>query len=212
MKITTELLKAIYPASTEANRAKYAAPLERAMLRFSINTPLRAAAFLAQVGHESGQLRYVEENLNYSATGLLTTFGKYFKMSADAASYARNPEKIANRVYANRLANDDEASGDGWRYRGRGLIQLTGKVNYAAAGLGLGVDLTKDPNKLLTPEYATLSASWFWHSKGLNAIADKLGGKDDIKMFGTISVVINGGTNGKADREALYLLAKKALL
>lgn len=211
MKLTPAILQSIFPVATAGNCEKYAVPLERAMTRFSITTPNRIRAFLAQVGHESGQLRLVEENLNYSIAGLLSTFGRYFTMSADANSYARNPEKIANRVYANRLGNGGEQSGDGWRFRGRGLIQLTGRSNYRSAGLGLGVDLETAPDKLLTPEYAALSAAWFWHSRALNAVADGLGGTDDIQVFRRITRTINGGTNGQADREMLYGKAKKMI-
>ena len=187
------------------------------MIRYDINNPNRIRAFLAQIGTESGQLSAVSENLNYSAAGLRKIFGKYFPTDELANAYARQPEKIANKVYANRLGNGDEKSGDGWKYRGRGLIQITGKSNYTEAdqkmyGLPMGVDLVMEPELLATPEYAAQSAAWWWDNAGLNALADQLGGADDTEVFKKITKRINGGYNGLDERLKLYENAKKVIV
>ncbi|MBP0904986.1 glycoside hydrolase family 19 protein [Mariniflexile gromovii] len=161
---------------------------------FGIDTPLRKAHFLSQVSHESGGLKYSEENLNYSVQGLRSVFGKYFKTNEIAEQYARKPEKIANRVYANRMGNGDEQSGDGWKYRGRGLIQLTGKDNYRSFSNDHGIDCVNNPDLILDPEVALKSACWFWKKRNINAYADA----DDIHM---VTKRINGGTNGLQDRQ-----------
>lgn len=212
-----DLLKEIFPNSTKENRDKYKNALQLAMMRYNINTPNRSRAFLAQIGHESGQLSAVVENLNYSAKALRSVFGKYFKTDAEAEQYARKPETIANVVYANRLGNGNTASGDGWRYRGRGLIQLTGKANYDKAtnemyALPMGVDFVDEPDLLATPEYAAQSAAWFWENNGLNALADQLGGADDAEVFKAITKRINGGYNGLDDRLAIYQRAKTVIV
>ena len=155
----------------------------------------RAAHFFAQTAHESGNFKAFSENLNYGAKGLRGIFGKYFPTDALAAAYERKPEKIANRVYANRMGNGDEDSGEGWAYRGRGLIQLTGKSNYEACGKAIGVDLVSNPDLVATPEYAALSAGWFWNKKGLNSLADS----QDLE---TMTKRINGGLIGLEDRKA----------
>ena len=171
-----------------------------------INTSLRLCHFLAQIIHESGHFKYKSENLNYSAKALRSVFGKYFKTDAIANEYARKPEKIANRVYANRMGNGDEASGDGWKYRGRGLIQLTGKCNYDACGKAIGLDLLGNPDLLTeSAEASVLAACWFWNKNSLNQFADK----DDIT---TITKRINGGTNGLEDRKSNLSKAKCELL
>lgn len=212
-----DVLKQIFPNSTEENRAKYASPLRLAMMRYNIDNPNRIRAFLAQIGHESGQLSAVVENLNYSAKGLRATFGKYFKTDAEAEKYARKPEEIANIVYANRLGNGDTKSGDGWRYRGRGLIQITGKSNYNEASkkmyaLPLGVDFVDEPELLATPDYAAQSAAWWWENAGLNAVADGLGGANDTEVFKQITKRINSGYNGLDDRLAIYERAKTVIV
>lgn len=212
-----EIFKKLFPNSTEENRAKYAEPLKMAMLRYDITNPNRVRAFLAQIGHESGQLSAVVENLNYSAKALRSVFGKYFKTDAEAEKYARKPEAIANVVYANRLGNGDTKSGDGWKYRGRGLIQITGKSNYTEASnkmyaLPLGVDFVDEPELLATPEYAAQSAAWWWENAGLNAIADGLGGANDIEVFKQITKRVNGGYNGLDDRLAIYERAKTVIV
>jgi putative chitinase len=212
-----DVLKQIFPNSTEENRAKYASPLRLAMIRYNIDNPNRIRAFLAQIGHESGQLSAVVENLNYSAKALRSVFGKYFKTDAEAEQYARKPEAIANVVYANRLGNGDTKSGDGWKYRGRGLIQITGKSNYNEASqkmyaLPLGVDFVDEPELLATPEYAAQSAAWWWENAGLNAIADGLGGANDTEVFKQITKRVNGGYNGLDDRLAIYERAKTVIV
>jgi len=176
--------------------------------KFGINTPLRVAHFLAQCGHESGGFRVTQENLNYSAKGLNGIFKKYFPTEASAASYARQPQKIANKVYANRMANGSEASGDGFKFRGRGYIQLTGRDNYTQFGKAIGEDMTVNPDKVAS-NYALLSAAWFWSKNGLNKLAD--GGATD-PVVTSITKRVNGGTIGLADRikhfkEYYHLLA-----
>lgn len=166
-----------------------------------INTVLRLAAFLAQVGHESGNLQYTEENLNYSASGLLKTFPKYFD-SSNAQAYAKNPQKIASRTYANRMGNSNEASGEGWAYRGRGLIQLTGKQGYQRCNKS--VPCLSNPDFLKTPEGAVASAVWYWDNHQLNSYADR-------NAFDRTTFIINGGNNGAADRRAKYEWAIKVL-
>lgn len=170
-----------------------------------IDTPLRVSHFLAQVIHESSHFKTNVENLNYSASALQSVFKKYFPNEIIANEYARKPEKIANRVYANRMGNGDEASGDGWKYRGRGLIQLTGKNNYTSCKTDMKIDIVKNPDLLLVPEYALKSACWFWNKNNLNQYADK----DDII---TITKRINGGTNGLDDRKSILSKAKKILV
>jgi putative chitinase len=176
--------------------------------KFGINTPLRVAHFLAQCGHESGGFRVTQENLNYSAKGLNGIFKKYFPTEATAAAYARNPQKIANKVYANRMANGSEASGDGYKFRGRGYIQLTGRDNYTQFGKAIGVDIPSNPD-LVSSTYALASAAWFWSKNGLNKLADA--GASDTAVT-SITKRVNGGTIGLADRikhfkEYYHLLA-----
>ena len=164
--------------------------------KFQINTPLRLAHFLAQCGHESGGFRATQENLNYSAKGLNGIFKKYFPTEASAVDYARKPQKIANKVYANRMGNGTEASGDGYKFRGRGYIQLTGKSNYTLFGKAIGEDICANPD-LVSSKYALLSAAWSWSKNGLNTIAD--GGSED-SVVTSVTKRVNGGTNGLADR------------
>lgn len=214
-RLTDQILAAIYPNSKQADRARFLAPLELAMTRYNITTPNRVRAFLAQIGHESGQLSRTTENLNYSESGLLSVFGKYFDQQT-AKLYARQPEKIANQVYANRLGNGDQQSGDGWRYRGRGLIQLTGKANYEEASrrmyaLPLGVDFVEEPELLAGAEYASQSAAWYWESRGLNTLADRLAEANWQAVFREITRKINGGYNGLDDRMAIYERAKRTI-
>jgi putative chitinase len=176
--------------------------------KFGINTPLRLAHFLAQCGHESGGFRLTQENLNYSAKGLNGIFKKYFPTEAAAAPYNRNPQKIANKVYSNRMGNGTEASGDGYKFRGRGYIQLTGKDNYTAFGKSIGIDMTVNPD-LVASQYALLSAAWFFTKNGLHKMAD--GGATDAVVT-SITKRVNGGTIGLADRikhfkEYYHLLA-----
>jgi putative chitinase len=176
--------------------------------KFGINTPLRLAHFLAQCGHESGGFRVTSENLNYSAKGLNGIFKKYFPTEAIAKQYERKPEKIANKVYANRMANGSEASGDGYKFRGRGYIQLTGRDNYTQFGKSIGEDMTANPDKV-AGQYALLSAAWFFSKNGLHKMADE--GSSDAVVT-KITKRVNGGTIGLADRikhfkEYYHLLA-----
>lgn len=201
--LTADILRAALPAARPTDIAKFATPLAEACAEWGIDTPLRLAAFLAQIAHESGQLRALVENLNYSAEALLRVFPRHFE-ARQAATYARHPDRIASRVYANRMGNGDEASGDGWRYRGRGLIQVTGKANYAACGPALGLDLIAQPELLEQPGPAARSAGWFWHWNGLNRPADAR----DIE---TITRRINGGLTGLDDRKACYARACAAM-
>ena len=177
--------------------------LNDAMARFKIEGRLRAAAFLAQIGHESAQLRTLVENLNYSAEGLIRTWPKRFNL-VTATSVARKPERIANIVYASRLGNGPAVTGDGRRYRGRGLIQVTGWVNYQACGSALGLDLLTKPELLEQPVYAALSAAWFWSNNGLNELAD-------AGQFEAITRRINGGLNGQPERLKLWAKASAVL-
>ncbi len=176
--------------------AKWCQELNATMGRFEINTPYRVAGFLAQVSHESGGFQFIVENLNYSAEALSRVWPNRFPPDI-AAAYARNPEKIANRAYCDRMGNGDEASGDGWKYRGRGLIQLTGKDNYAAFSLECDNEALVDPNQVAEPALAAESAGWFWSRNGLNALADA----QDIKGM---TKRINGGLNGIDHRQELY--------
>ena len=164
--------------------------------KFQINTPLRLAHFLAQCGHESGGFRVTQENLNYSAKGLMGIFKKYFPTQALAESYQRQPQKIANKVYANRMSNGSEASGDGFKFRGRGYIQLTGRANYTAFGKAINEDIVSNPD-VVSGKYALLSAAWFWSTNGLNRLADT-GATDQVVT--SITKRVNGGTIGLADR------------
>ncbi|MBA4359320.1 MAG: glycoside hydrolase family 19 [Pseudomonas sp.] len=205
MKITPSHLVAIMRCQDPTARL-WADPLNAACERNQITTPLRLAAFLAQIGHESGRLSRVVENLNYSAEGLQKTWPSLFDAKL-AAEYARQPERIANVAYNARMGNT--APGDGWKYRGRGLIQVTGKNNYAACGDALGMDLLTTPSLLETPKGAALSAGWFWNSMNLNALADA----GDIQNIGSL---INTGRRGRvphgaAERLALYQVALKVL-
>jgi putative chitinase len=163
--------------------------------KFDISTPERQACFLGQCAHESGGFTALSENLNYSAASLCRVWPKRFATIGDGQICERNPEKIANKVYASRMGNGDEESGEGYAYRGRGLIQLTGKSNYEACGKALGVDLIDNPDLVATPQYAALSAGWFWNKNKLNAYADK----GDMEG---LTKKINGGTHGIEDRVA----------
>ena len=164
--------------------------------KFQINTPLRLAHFLAQCGHESGGFRLTKENLNYSAKGLAGTFKKYFPTEAAAKPYERQPVKIANKVYGNRMGNGPESSGEGAKFCGRGYIQLTGKENYTAFGKSINEDILSNPDRVAS-DYALLSAAWFFSKNGLHKMAD--GGATDAVVT-SITKRVNGGTIGLADR------------
>jgi putative chitinase len=164
--------------------------------KFGINTPLRLAHFLAQCGHESGGFRATQENLNYSAKGLMGIFKKYFPNASLAAQYERKPAKISARVYGGRMGNGSEASGEGYKFRGRGYIQLTGKENYTAFGKSIGEDILSNPD-VVSSKYALLSAAWFFSKNGLHKIADS-GASDAVVT--QITKRVNGGTIGLPDR------------
>ena len=163
---------------------------------YKVNTLLRLSHFLAQCGHESANFRAVKENLNYSAEGLNKTFKKYFPTLESAKDYARQPERIASKVYANRMGNGNEASKDGFKYLGRGFIQLTGKANYLEFDKSVSEDIMANP-ELVATKYPLASAAWFWNKNGLNEIADK-GATDAVVKL--ITKRVNGGTIGLADR------------
>ena len=154
-------LKKVFPKTPEETLASYINPLIKTFTKYEINTPLRKAHFIAQVGHESGGFLFTKENLNYSADALLKVFPKYFNPD-NAASHARNPQMIANRVYSNRMGNGDVISNDGWTYRGRGLIQLTGRSNYESLAETLEMPLDEAVEYLETAGGALESAAWFW--------------------------------------------------
>ena len=198
-------LQTVMPGTPAEVLEPFAAVLQDKLSEHDINTPLREAHFIAQLAHESGGFRHQKENLNYSDKALRAVFGKYFPDEESALDYARQPEKIANRVYANRIGNGDEASGEGWKYRGRGLIQLTGKANYESCGAGIGIDLVGKPDQICDDQGVSLAvACWFWNSKGLNKFADD----DDIE---SITKRINGGLNGIEDRRKYLARCKQVL-
>lgn len=169
-------------------------PLNETFERFNIRTPNQQAMFIGQCGHESAHFRILEENLNYRAETLMRIWPKRFPTREIADQYAKNPKRIANMVYANRMGNRDEASGDGFRFRGRGAVQLTGHANYFHASKALGEDFVMNPDLVATPKYAALTAGWFWETHKLNAPADSWD-------FVRCTKIINGGTIGLEDRK-----------
>jgi len=174
---------------------------------YGINTRLRVAGWLSQCGHESGDFRTLVENLNYGAPGLRSTFGKYFPTQALAESYQRKPEMIANRVYGGRMGNGVETTGDGWKFRGRGIIQITGKDNYRNCSktlYGSEALLLETPDLLLEIDGAVRSACWYWNSRSINSDADR---GDVLAM----TKKINGGTHGLNDRQRRYSLCMSVL-
>lgn len=201
MTITVDQFKAIFGSVKEVE--EIVNQLNAILPTFDINTKDRVSAFLAQAGHESGHFKARVENLMYSSKALLSVFPKYFTAER-AAQYQRKPEAIASRVYGGRMGNGDEASKDGYKFRGRGYIQLTGKDNYTKCGADLGVDLIEHPEYLETIEGAIKSACWFWKTNNLNALADK----KDIKMM---TKRINGGFLGLEERTTLFNKAQTVL-
>jgi putative chitinase len=179
---------------------KWLDPLNETFAKYEINTPKRQACFIGQCMHESGGFKNLTENLNYSAKSLMNTWPSRFPDMDTAEKYAHNPVKIASKVYAGRMGNLTPE--DAGKYIGRGLIQLTGRENYANCGLGLGVDFIGNPDWLATPKYAALSAGWYWHKKNLNALVD------DIE---TMTKRINGGTIGLDDRKAKINMVLNAI-
>ena len=202
-------LKRILPL---ADTARWIEPLNTCLEEFGINSPLRIAAFLAQVATESGSLNRLVENLNYSAAGLKRTWPKRFPSDELARQFERQPERIANFVYGGRMGNGSEQSGDGWRFRGRGLLQVTGRSNYRTVGAGLGLALEAQPELLEIPLNAARSAGLYWRSHGLNELADVSGDLvHDDEDFITITTKINGGTTGLTERIAFWTTAKTVL-
>lgn len=173
--------------------SKWVDPLNETFERFSITTPRQQAAFIAQCGHECANFKILEENLNYKAATLMKLWPKRFPTIEVANEYAMKPSRIANKVYADRMGNRNEASGDGFRFRGRGCIQLTGHSGYYHAGKALGVDFVMNPDLVATPKYAVLTAGWFWSTHGCNQLADAADWTGLTKR-------INGGTIGINER------------
>lgn len=209
--MSTEL--AVLKIAPKATR--FAKPIEDSCIRWGITQPIDKAHYLAQLAHESCGFSVLEENLNYSAKGLLATFSKYF-ISSTAERYAHKPQLIADHVYANRMGNGPEITGDGWKYRGRGLIMNTGHDNYLACSMALFGDnrLVNQPDLLLDPVNAANAAGWFWQKNNINALIDEddihnlLADCDDIK---SVTRRVNGGINGLDDRKRWLKLAKEAL-
>ena len=195
MELTKQQLKELLPKNPYIDQWHHA--LSQLLPDYEINTPQRIAAFIAQCAHESGNFIFLSENLNYKAESLVKIFHKYFPTIESTNGYAKNPEKIANKIYANRMGNGDEASGDGFKYLGRGLIQLTGKNNYTIFAASIDTPVEEIPEYLQTFEGAVQSACWFWEQNNLNQWADK----GDIL---TLTKRINGGTIGLEDRIKHY--------
>ncbi|TWI69879.1 putative chitinase [Pseudoduganella lurida] len=192
-------LKRVFPDCSDAD--DWASALDDALARFHITTRDRVCAFLAQTSHESAHFNRLEESLFYrSPARLMAVWPKRFMTEAAAQPFVQQPEALGNFIYAGRMGNGDAASGDGFRFRGRGLIQLTGRSNYRQAGEALGLDLVKAPDRLVSKDVAALSAAWFWESRGLNALADHDEGDDDMEDFVQITRRINGGTVGLKER------------
>ena len=202
MILTLDQLKQLIPKNKHVEH--WHSALSQLLPDYGIDTEQRIAAFVAQCAHESGEFTMIKENLNYRWESLRRTFPKYFPTDELARKYAQKPEAIANKVYANRMGNGDEASGDGYRYSGRGLIQLTGKDNYFWFAESIGISPEEASEYMATFEGASQSACWFWETNNLNQWADK----DDIL---TLTKRINGGTIGLEDRIKHYEHAKHVL-
>jgi putative chitinase len=202
--ITLSDLRKIFPKTKSETLEQYVTPLNETFEKFDISTTARQSMFIAQIGHESANFTAVRENLNYSAQGLRRIFGKYFPTDALANTYARQPEKIANRVYANRMSNGPESSGDGWKFRGRGTLQVTGRYGYTNFAKDFGMSIDDAIVYLETSEGAVMSAGWFWEKNNLNSFADQTRFTDMTKR-------INGGTNGLAHRKELWNIARSIL-
>jgi len=203
--ITVDILQQLCPKTKKSVLELYATPVHEVAEYYDMYVNMnRAAGFVAQIAHESGGFNFVKENLNYGAAGLMNTFKKYFPNQEIANQYQRQPEKIANRVYANRMGNGDEDSGDGYRFCGRGLIQLTGRNNYTKFASDLGISVEDTVAYLETPAGAVSSAGWFWDQNNLNQYCDS-------NDFVTLTKRINGGTIGLEDRQQHYKLALQLL-
>lgn len=201
--MTPAALQQIMPYAGDQARV-FAAPLTAAMARWGIDSPRRQSAFLANVAVESEQLRVLVENLNYSAARLVAVWPREFSTMNDADPYAHNPQLLANRVYAERNGNGPAETGDGWTYRGRGLLQLTGRANYMACGLALGVPLVANPDLLIKPDHAAMAAAWFWHQRGCNDLAD-------ADRFASCCKKINGGYEDLDEREQFWVRGRETL-
>ncbi|MBU1620242.1 MAG: LysM peptidoglycan-binding domain-containing protein [Gammaproteobacteria bacterium] len=202
--VSPALLSALCPTLSSSDLHNFCTALDLDLPKAQITPPLCVAHFMAQTAHESAGFSQLRENLNYSASALTSLFAKYF-VGVDVNEYARQPEKIANLVYANRMGNGDEQSGDGWAYRGRGIIQLTGKANYQAFSQDWGVDVVSQPDLVATdPVLAVASGCWYWQKHNINAAAQK----DDLTK---VTKLINGGTNGIEDRAHLLGIAKQQM-
>lgn len=210
--ITEQQLLQILP-NARRNAGVFVSAINRAAARYDITSRVRLAAFLAQAGHESAELTRLVENLNYGAAGLANTWPGRFAVDPTARQRVpnglalrleRQPEAIANAVYGNRMGNGPAASGDGWRYRGRGLFQITGRAQYQRCGRALGLPLVEQPELLERPEYAALSAAWFWEDNGLNALAD-------AGDFEAVTRRINGGLTGLVERSLIWGRARALL-
>ena len=184
--------------------AKWLNPLNETFAKYDISTPLRQAAFIGQCAHESNNFTRLEEGLNYSASRLMVVWPSRFPTLEAAAPYANNPEKLADKVYGGRADLGNKEDGDGFKFHGRGCIQLTGRDSYERCGEAIGVDLIGQPNLLVEPLYACLSAGWFWNKKGLNALAD-------AQEYGQMTRRINGGLVGLDDRIVKITKAKQVL-
>lgn len=208
--LTAEQLQQIVPRCPDPQAWSQA--LNATMALHGIESADRIAAFIAQLAHESGGFRRLSENLTYtSAARICAVWPKRFADEDSARPFVRNPEALANRVYANRLGNGTAGSGDGWRYRGRGLLQITGRANYDEAGRALGLALLQEPDRLLEPVNAARSAAWFWQTRGLNALADDRSDDDDDGDFVSITKIINGGTTGLSERRRYWAQARRTL-
>jgi putative chitinase len=208
--ITADALKKAFPLCAAPD--DWVKALAPAMEKYAINNPARIASFLAQTGHESSQFNRLVEGLNYkTALRLTNVWPKRFPDEASAQPYVSNEEKLANLVYAKRLGNGDSNSGDGYKFRGRGIIQITGRSNYADAGKALGLNLINQPDLLLQKPNAAMSAAWFWSSRGLNALADDHTDDNNLEDFTEIIKRINGGSVGLSERLALLNLIEAQL-
>jgi len=209
MQLTTPIVAAACGAAV-LRAAQWVQPLQAACDQYEINTPLRVAAFLATCGVECARLTALVENMNYSAPGLESTFGKYFA-AGEIQEFANKPQQIANRVYANRNGNGDEASGDGWAFRGRGVIGITGRTNYTLCEMGINLDLTNHPELLEQDANAAMAGAWYWDNRNLNALADA-GNFLGVSRAVNLGSANSAGTPGSySERLALYAAAKTAL-
>jgi len=202
--LTIQMLKEAFPQASNEILNKYHLAIVETCNRYNIKSAKRVASFLSQCAHESNNFSVVRENLSYSSDALMRVWPKHFPTKEIALKYHRQPERIANRAYANRIGNGTEASGDGWKYRGRGFIQVTGKHNYTECDKELKLDLVNKPEQLEDAPAAVLSAGWFWNKNNLNALADK----EDVLG---LTRRINGGTHGLDDRQKKYTVAITAL-